>query len=176
MRVRSIERSDGAPSIAYKFLVIHNTNHSVGYSGSALPKSADIEVLFRPDAQRGLYDPTVRNSFVEMAPPQVRGVEPLYFSHANGRSLGWQHGFSGICVTTRLNNGAAGFSQTNGEWWLGLTHHVQFETNVDDQFDNLLPNKFLTHSINGSKTSVSERPLPKQKTANSLMQLSLIHI
>ena len=106
----------------------------------------------------------------EVAPPQVRGVQPLRLKTRPDGSASWPWGYSALRLSVRQTEQAAGVAglavrldpkhveNTQGRlWWQSLSHHVQYAM---PQGRKVLPALFRARAISSLLPDWPATPLP----------------
>lgn len=119
-----------------------------------------------------LPDLTAVHDF-ELAPPQVNGVQPIYFDRGVNNQgftqqladeLPW--GLSTLRLSTRLTDegkaviGPAPEEQASVLWWQGLQHFVQFKAAQQGQAGAGLPELFRARAIRSFLPALADIPMP----------------
>jgi len=168
-RVRELELRDII--IEYEFFTLGQ-----GPGRFALPKETrpirhSVERLRFAEGQFGgsRLPPAGLRAF-ELAPPQTRGVQPLYLNPElpdfprDARFEAWTWGLSALRFSVQLTEGKVGVAgepaggANTCAWWSVTSHQVQFV--VPSKPDSLLPEKFRARSIHSLLPAVPNLPLP----------------
>lgn len=180
LRIReafAAELSDNtrAVKIVYKFLAISSPpqfSSPTLIAGSSPLRLSPEKLRFAEGQFAGNKMPPAFAPF-EVAPPQVRGVQPIYFEpevwNKVKDTLGekkdrWNWGLSAIRFVLRFTErktgivGATDLEQDRRLWWVAFSHQVQFAQ--PPQIGKLLPEKFRARQIKSMLPVLTGAPVP----------------
>jgi|GEM_PF-976606 len=145
------------------------------YGGNNIPPHALPDSSVRAS---GVHDPY----YVELAPPQVSGVQPVYLTADNDKLKVSPWGLSGLLIHNRLTQnseaiiGAMHTETPNAPatrlWWQGIQQFVQYRSENDGRPRAGLPRKFRAEAVKSLLPALTQMPLPVKAVLNTMKQES----
>lgn len=156
----------------YSFRVVQPVNGSGLVRQVFHLRSKPAQLRFREGHFGGFSLPEALQGY-ELAPPLVRGVQPVYLDNWDTEGIDpnlpigeWPWGLSGIRLKLQITESGQGISgPTPTEtpallWWQGLQHFVQFRAASADQPSAGLPELFRARAIRSMMPALPDVPMP----------------
>lgn len=183
LRVRRVSSApaDGMPTpvtarIGYEFHSVAPAPSAQDRAGETRPLRLKPQRLHYAEGQfggstlpplHGADDHGAEN--IELAPPQVRGVQPFYLTPAEAKpQKPWEWGLSAIRFSVTHGEGKLGYEGAAATepgsrlWWVVTSHQVQFAVpRGTNGVRRLLPTNFRADAIASYLTAVPNLPLPQ---------------
>jgi hypothetical protein len=165
-------KAAGGVAVAYRFVAVDQPPTAPRMVRRALALRAEPPWLrVAEGAFGGTRMPPTLASF-ELAPPQVRGAQPIRIDHRDGAD--WPWGLSAMRIAVRATKDAAGVAWADPAlhdgappaarlWWVASFHHVQYLV-PEDRPPKLLPRRFRARAVSSYLPAWPAVPLPDIKT------------
>lgn len=174
VRVRKVKEFGASANVAveYEFHVL-TVQPPVSPARRAKPVRVRLEGLRFVEGQFGGKALPEQIANFELAPPQLRGVQPIYLDdrpgNADPANRQWNWGLSGLRLSVEQTEGQAGLagkiptfpSKTAFRlWWQANRHEVQFALPGKGSARRLLPRRFRSQAIKNLLPALPNVPLP----------------
>jgi len=168
LRTRKILAVIGGVRIDYGFSVFESLAPALRTLKGAGALRLPLEKMRFAESNFGGKQIPAKIQNFELAPPQVRGTQPIYIDPANPLSenpaLKWNWGISALRFGVQFARGGRGItgavSSAGGHlWWSAISHQVQFA--LPPQTGKLLPAKFRARFIRSLSPTAPRLPLPE---------------
>lgn len=176
VRIRKVFTSDEEPTlrfpeIEYVFEVLASGEQPALLMESCGPLRLPLKQLRFAEGQFGGSMAPVKQEAFEIAPPQVKGVQPLYINaaewNAGKDNRKWHWGLSALRMSVQFTDKEKGIigsvpEQEQRLWWNAVSHHVQFEDFKEARVQKkFLPAMFRARYINNMLPVPARPPLPQ---------------